>query len=252
MNPLAQLPAITLTDLVAEAALLTRVDRKYLLTGAELATALTTLPVGTRALQIGHQRTFGYASTYFDTTGRESYHSTATARRRRWKVRTRSYLDTGDCWLEVKTRGPRGSTVKTRQPHPPGMPSTLTPEAVDFVEQTLRDHGVPVPVGGWRAEPALGTAYRRSTLALPGGARATVDTELRWVAADGTELAAQDVVIVETKTGSTPSALDRSLWAAGHRPVRISKFGTGMALLDPELPAHRWHRLLSTTGPLAA
>lgn len=252
MSPLTALPAISLDELVAEAALLTRVDRKYLLQARELEQVMTSLPSGTRALEIDERRTFGYASTYFDTADRASYRGTATARRRRWKVRTRSYLDTGTCWLEVKTRGPRGATVKTRQPHPAGMPSTLTPGAVAFVEQTLSDQGVPVPTGGWVAAPALGTAYRRSTLALPGGERATIDTRLRWEAADGTELAADDVVIVETKTGSTPSALDRRLWAAGHRPVRLSKFGTGMALLDPTLPAHRWHRLLTTTGPLSA
>ncbi|WP_151526753.1 polyphosphate polymerase domain-containing protein [Serinicoccus kebangsaanensis] len=251
MTPLASLAPISLTDLVAESALLTRVDRKYLLARHDLDDALLHLPTGTRVLEIDGRRSQRYASTYFDTGDRASYRSTATARRRRWKVRTRSYLDTGTCWLEVKTRGPRGTTVKARQPHPVGMPSALTAEATGFVQRTLAGCGVPVPRTGWSGAPALDTAYRRTTLALPDGARATVDTALRWVAPDGTVLAPEGVVIVETKGGSTPSGLDRRLWAAGHRPVRISKFGTGLALLDPTLPAHRWHRLLTTAGPLA-
>ncbi|PZU41322.1 MAG: molecular chaperone [Arsenicicoccus sp.] len=252
MSPLASLSPISLTDLVAESALLTRVDRKYLLTTAQVDAALTDLPAGTRVLEIEGLRRFDYASTYFDTDDRQSYRLAATARRRRWKVRTRSYLDTGTCWLEVKTRGPRGTTVKARQPHPVGMPSALTADAAGFVERTLRDQGVPLPRDGWDAAPALDTAYRRSTLALADGARATIDTRLRWTSPDGTELAPEGVAVVETKGGSTPTSLDRALWAAGHRPVRISKFATGLALLDPTLPAHRWHRLLTTTGPLAA
>ncbi|WP_237768130.1 VTC domain-containing protein [Serinicoccus sp. CNJ-927] len=166
MSPLASLSPISLTDLVAESALLTRVDRKYLLTTAQVDAALVDVPAGTRVLEIEGLRRFDYASTYFDTEDRQSYRSTATARRRRWKVRTRSYLDTGTCWLEVKTRGPRGTTVKARQPHPVGMPAALTADAAGFVERTLRDQGVPLPRDGWDAAPALDTAYRRTTLAL--------------------------------------------------------------------------------------
>lgn len=247
---LAGLPPVSLTDLVADSALLTRVDRKYLLTHEDLDAALAGLPAGTRVLEIEGHRSQRYTSTYFDTPDRASYRSTATARRRRWKVRTRSYLGTGGCWLEVKTRGPRGTTVKCRQPHPGGMPSALTPAGLAFVRHTLADQQVS-GAAEWIGAPALHTAYRRSTLALPEGARATIDTDLCWTGPDGTQLSREQIAVVETKAGSTPTALDLSLWAAGHRPVPLSKFATGLALLDPQLPAHRWHRLL-TTGLLTA
>jgi hypothetical protein len=39
---------------------------------------------------------------------------------------------------------------------------------------------------------------------------------------------------------------DRFLWSHGHRPVRLSKFATGMALLDPALSHNRWHRTLTS------
>ena len=58
------------------------------------------------------------------------------------------------------------------------------------------------------------------------------------------------LAIVETKTPGAPSSADRWLWAAGHRPAAISKYATGMALLHPELPANKWHRVL--TRELAA
>ena len=60
---------------------------------------------------------------------------------------------------------------------------------------------------------------------------------------------APGLAVVETKAGATPSAVDRLLWAAGHRPVRLSKFATGLALLHPDLPANRWHRTLRRLDP---
>lgn len=252
MSLLPPLAAISLDELVESAELLTRVDRKYLLTSADAAAALSGLPSATRLLTIDGRSDFGYSSTYFDTAGQHSFRSAATGRRRRWKVRTRSYLDTGDCWLEVKTRGPRGSTVKERIPHDAAAAERLDRAATEFVEDRLRAARVPLP-GPWQARPAIQTAYRRSTLALPDGrSRATLDTGLRWRLPDGAEWSPPGAVILEVKTGSSRTPLDRALWAAGHRPSRISKFGAGMALLDPSLPDHRWHRLLASHPAFAA
>ena len=57
-------------------------------------------------------------------------------------------------------------------------------------------------------------------------------------------LALPDLVIAETKSGSHPSAVDRLLWRSGHRPISISKYGTGLAALHRELPANKWARVL--------
>lgn len=245
MSLLPPLAPISLGELVDSAELLTRIDRKYLLDSADAAAALAELPAETQLLSIDGRSDFQYASTYFDTAVQQSFRSAATGRRRRWKVRTRSYLDSGECWLEVKTRGPRGATVKERIPHDAAAPDRLDTAAVDFVESRLRAARVPM-AGRWDARPAIHTAYRRSTLALTDGlSRATVDTQLRWQLPDGTEWAPPGAVILEVKTASSRTSLDRALWAAGHRPSRISKFGTGMAVLNPALPDHRWHRLLA-------
>ena len=31
----------------------------------------------------------------------------------------------------------------------------------------------------------------------------------------------------------------------GHRPTRVSKFGTGMATMHPELPSNKWNRVIN-------
>lgn len=245
------LPAISLEELQSRAELLTRVDRKYLLRPAQAEAVLDRLDAGCRVLEIDGRRSFGYASTYFDTPDRESFHATATGRRRRWKVRTRTYLDSGQRWLEIKTQGLRGRTLKERIPVQPDHGDELAEEVVTLIEQRLR--AVRAIDRPWRARPTLHTAYDRCTVLLADGtSRATIDTRLRWSLPDGTHLDPKDLVILETKSPGSATALDRLLWGTGHRPARISKFGTGLALLDPTLPANRWHRHLTGEGPLTA
>jgi hypothetical protein len=241
----ASLDPISLDELTARAALLTRRDRKYVLPVEDLDGLLARLEPGTRALEIDGRRRFGYESVYFDTGDLVCYRGAAYGRRRRFKVRTRTYLDTDGCFVEVKTRGPRGATVKTREPYRCDERDTLTLAAWAFAHDALCTAGVAAPRAGALAA-TLVSRYERSTLFLPcAGARATVDTGLTWCSADGDdERALPGLAVVETKAGATPSSLDRALWRAGHRPVRLSKYGTGMAVLHPDLPATRWRRTL--------
>lgn len=237
MEPLAELAPVALADLVEEAALLARVDRKYVVPVAALDELLAAVPRGTRVLEIEGRRRFGYSSTYLDTPELHSFHSSGRSQRTRWKVRTRDYLDTGGRWLEVKTRGARGATLKQRVPI---VGDGLTDDAAGLVDAAVGD-------GTARAlRPVLTTTYGRTTLLLPGAAaRVTIDTDLTWTSPAGDSLRPRGLAVVETKTGSTPSAVDRLLWQRGFRPVRLSKYGAGLAALDPTLPRRKWHDVLA-------
>jgi hypothetical protein len=91
----------------------------------------------------------------------------------------------------------------------------------------------------------LTTRYRRVTYVLPSGStRLTVDTRLSWELPDGTEVRTPGWAVVETKSAASSSAADRLLWSLHHRPRVVSKYGTGLAALRPELPANRWHPVL--------
>src|SRR5262245_37674668 len=103
---------IELADLLSRAPLLTRVDRKYILPRWELPGLLAWLAPHAAVLEIDGRREFAYRSDYFDTPTWDSYRASAHRRRRRYKVRLRAYLDTGQHFTEVKTRGHRGTTVK--------------------------------------------------------------------------------------------------------------------------------------------
>lgn len=239
---LAEMPTIGLEELTERAELQTRVDRKYLLPIDEVGRLLARLDPQTRVLHIDGAHDFAYESVYFDTPDLTSYRLTAQRRRRRFKVRTRAYLDSALCWLEVKTQGARGVTVKHRLPYQLDDRTDLS-NGRPFLHTVLTEQAIACgPDAAFT--PTLVTRYRRSTLFLPATAsRVTIDTELTWEYGD-LPLCLPELAIVETKTGSTASGMDRLLWAGGHRPVRISKYATGLAALRPDLPAAPWRRTL--------
>lgn len=248
LAPLVALPGIDLDGLNAQAELQTRVDRKYVVPRAALASVLVDLPAQTRVLEVGGERSLRYASQYFDTPDLDSYYGAAHGRRHRFKVRARTYVDSGGSFLEVKTRGGRSATVKNRVPV---RGDELDDDAVAYATDLMMDAGVPgASALASTLVPVLVTRYRRATLLLPSGggnaaSRGTIDTELTWIARDGRRLELPGSVIVETKSGQRAGALDRALWRHGHRPATVSKYGTGMATLYPRLPAHRWRRVMT-------
>lgn len=241
--PIARFAPVELAELLAEAELLTRVDRKYLLDERAASALVGALDPRTRVLTIGDETRFGYASTYFDTPDLLSYRQSAHGRRRRFKVRTRHYLDAGAAFVEVKVRGRRDTTVKERVEHDPADGTRLAEEDHSFIRAILDAGGLDGTLTT-RLRPTLTTRYTRTTL-LPaeGDVRVTIDTALTWI--DGNRrLALPGAVIVETKAGPRPSEVDRLLWRAGHRPLSLSKYATGMAALHQDLPAGKWSRVI--------
>ncbi|TDP93205.1 VTC domain-containing protein [Leucobacter luti] len=254
LDCLARLAPISLDELVSEAELLTRVDRKYLIPVATATALLERIDSRARVLEIDGRRDFSYDSVYFDTPDHLSFRLTAQRRRRRFKLRTRSYLDTGSTFLELKTKSGRGTTVKERVAYAQTDRATLTAAGRRYVAAQFAHHGHDAALVA-TLRPTLVSQYQRTTLLMPEGSRATIDTRLRW--SDGTDhggavacgIGLPDHVILESKSAGRASELDRALWRAGYRPSGISKFGTGTAALHPELPSNKWARTLA--GPFA-
>jgi len=172
---LARLAPVSLEDIVEQAELLIRVDRKYLMARADAEMLVATVPADSQVLEIAGQRQFGYRSLYFDTARLDAYRGTAQRRRRRFKVRTRRY-DTGAEFLEVKTRQ-ASATVKHRIPSP-ASGLDLGVAGTAYVERQLAAAGVELTTA---LVATLWTSYTRSTLLLPAdSARITIDTDLCW------------------------------------------------------------------------
>lgn len=246
----SQLPAISLEELNAHASLQTRIDRKYLVPVDRLQGLLSTFREEMQVLATDGVTAFDYDSVYFDTPELDSYHLAAFGRRRRYKIRTRSYLNSGVSFLEVKTEGSRSATVKERIPYDIANRSVITGDGAEYIAQTLADTGTTLRTEA--LAPVLETRYARITALLPTtNSRVTIDLDVAWSLPGQEPIILRDHVVLETKSGSAPGGLDRHLWQGGIRPSRISKFATGLAALTPALPANRWHQTIIRNMPLS-
>jgi hypothetical protein len=242
MDRIGALDAIDLQQLNASAALLRRTDRKYLLSERDAAGVLAAINPAHRCLEIHGTRAFPYTSVYLDTADRRAYREAATRRRRRFKVRYRSH-GPGTPWLlEVKRRDGRGSSVKTQLAVSNPASWGLDPIGIAFVDELLERPGLATLL-----DPVVVTEYQRSTLLDPSAtARVTIDRRLAFHRPDEPEaqLRFDNVVTIETKTTGPACEVDRVLWAQGHRPATMSKFGVAVALMEPALPTNKWSRAL--------
>jgi hypothetical protein len=239
----SRLRPVDLEQVLASAELQTRIDRKYVVPVDLLGEVLDRLADRLSVLQIGDLRLFRYESVYFDTPELSTYRQHAHGRRRRVKVRTRTYLDSGECLLEFKRVGGRGETVKERYPYRLADRHDLDTEARVLAHSRV---GHLVPAGA--LQEVLTTTYLRVTLVDPVlGNRVTCDVDLGFRNRSGARFGPlADYVVLESKTVGPVSPVDRALRGLGSRPLSLSKYCVGMAVLDPRLPANRWNRELRT------
>jgi len=233
-------PAITLEDLQASAALSTRVDRKYVIDWAMLSGLLGALSDTHHALEIDAQRLFRYDSVYFDSVDLMAFRAHQQRRRRRYKVRSRHYVDTGLRMFEVKLNGKRGETIKHQMPYGDEDHGRLTEQALQFLADRLAEAYPRMQVP--ELAPTLRNSYQRLTLAA-GNERVTCDFDLHY--ADGDVQVPglhPDYVIVESKCAVGLGAADRELRRLGIRPVACSKYCVGVGLLreDVKVNEMRW------------
>lgn len=232
---------ISLREVDATAALQRRVDRTYLVTAGQLHRLAAEMGSYFRALEIDRERVMRYDSVYFDTNDLDLFRAHRQGRRRRFKVRVRTYVDSGTSFVEVKTKSGRGETVKHRIPHPPEWRTALDDRATAFVRKVIREQ---YDLEVQTLVPALESRYRRATLVDPvAGERLTCDVELQWSGPDGRQIHGPDLVLLESKT-TNRGRVDDVLASWGIRPLSMSKYALGTALLRPHLAANKWSRLL--------
>lgn len=196
----ADLPTTSLEHLIATADLQSRVDRKYLVPPVALAELLTRLEGRLRVLDIDGRRLFQYESVYFDTPELLAHHQHVGGRGRRFKVRTRTYGDSAESMLEIKTAGGRDETVKDRHPYQLGERYELNPWAREVVGRRLGDTAL-----AERLKQSLVSRYHRATLVEPAtGSRLTCDVDLDFENDRRRRTGPDDLVLIKSKTVGRP------------------------------------------------
>jgi hypothetical protein len=219
---------VTLEQLNDRAAMLERLDNKYIIPADRFRPALQAFADHFDVLEIGGKRAFQYVTRYFDDGELRAYHDHHQGRRKRCKVRIRTYVDAGFSYLEVKLKDRRQVTVKKRLKLP-GKLDRIDAGAMAFVDDCHRAlYDVPL---GRPLAPVIGMDYERITLvARAGGERMTIDTSLRFDTADTHREVRPDMFIVETKSPRGNGLADAILRGLHlHPTAACSKYCIGMA-----------------------
>jgi VTC domain len=243
----ANRPSVSLPDMNAAAELMERIDRKYLVTADQLAALLDGLSDELAVLEISGRRLHEYRSTYFDTWDLMTYRAHVQGRRRRFKLRLREYVESDIEFLELKYKGWREQTFKSRSPHDHQGSQTclgqdlLCRQGWSFLrDEVERVYDLDLPRALWRIAT---TRHARSTfLAADEGSRVTVDVALHVEDASRVARMRDDYAIIETKSMRAATPVDRELKALGVRPASVSKYCLAVALLRDDVPANPWHR----------
>jgi len=243
---------ISLKALNGKAAMLERLDNKYVVDSTVLMQAVGDFTEVFDMLEIDGRRAFTYETCYFDDAGRSSYFDHHQGRRQRAKVRIRRYVEAGLCFLEVKLKDKRGITVKKRLDLDVARFGMLDNEAVAFIDKVYRaQYGQAFP---HQLSRVLDMRYRRMTLvARQGGERMTIDTGLEFFAGRARRAVDPNLFILETKSANGNGVADGILRALHQHPTkRCSKYCVATALLNPGTKHNRFLPALRKLGGVPA
>ncbi|HEY0606033.1 MAG TPA: polyphosphate polymerase domain-containing protein [Herpetosiphonaceae bacterium] len=210
-------------------ALQDRIDTKYVFHAGLIQRTLAALAEHYRVLEIDGNRIHRYQTLYFDTADFTLYHQHHAGGSNRYKVRSRSYLDTGLSCLEIKLKAHGDRTIKQRLRTPEPV-TALTPQAGAF----LREHLPPTIAG---LQPQLWNTFSRITLVgKRQPERVTLDLDLHF-SGNGDTVVLPGAVVAEVKQGrhGRTSPFMRLMREAGIRSTGFSKYCIGVSLLFPEI-----------------
>ncbi|MBI9045897.1 MAG: polyphosphate polymerase domain-containing protein [Anaerolineaceae bacterium] len=222
-----------------------RVDTKYLLSANHLARLLKQVKINYQVLEVERKRLQHYQTLYFDTNDFKLYLQHHNKKLNRYKVRIRKYLDSDISKLEVKFKNNKGRTIKHRKGiseiHP-----VLDKESIKFIAEVTSFDPLYL-------EPKIWNEFLRVTLVSKTQVeRLTLDLNLQFynyyrsVSLGG-------LVVAEVKQNhySSESRFIQEMKAMNLRPMRFSKFCTGVNLMFADIKQNRFKGRLLKIEQLA-
>ncbi len=227
--------------------LLNRTDTKFVTTLPMLKRLLGMAQDQYYAQEIDGERIAPYYTVYFDTDDCDMYCMHESGHTNRQKLRIRSYVQSGQNFLEVKTKNNRGRTKKKRMnfesldPQNPRHDVLFRRQNAEFTayDDFLRTylHYDPESLKQQREN-----RFDRITLVNKGKTeRLTIDTNLRFHnIVTGDYRFMDDVVIIELKRdGNVPSPILALLRELRIKPHGFSKYCIGSAFTNESLQRNR-------------
>jgi hypothetical protein len=231
-------------DELGPAALQGRVDTKFALPAGIIGEVVEACATHYHALTVGGRRASRYRTQYYDTRDLALYRAQHSGRLPRRKVRVRTYLDSGDRFLELKLRTNARWTQKTRL--------ALGGDTTDPIARLTE---LPRPMvgelDGGDLRPIVATHFTRITLVRRDLAeRVTLDRLVTF--GDGRrEAGYPGIVFAEVKQAAAgPSPFLTALRERGFRPASLSKYAIAMVTLDHAPKTNRYKPTLSLLARL--
>lgn len=241
-NILSPFSSITL-DEMDSVKLLDRVDTKFTFNIRNLPSILSLVQPYYRVLEINGLKSSRYETLYFDTKDFRLYILHHNGKLNRYKVRYRSYIDTNQCFFEVKFKTNKGRTIKDRITRKE-IPEEITGKA----ERLLSEKS---PLVSSTLHPALWVYYSRVTLVnKSGGERLTIDLNLNYNN-NKKEIGYPKLVIAEVKQGKTThSPFIDVMRNKKISDVSISKYCYGIASIYDDVKKNRFKPKIRTLNKI--
>ena len=229
----ARFEPISLGEL-GTAALMSRFDTKYAFAATLLPDMLERCAATYQVLEVSSRRFFHYRTQYFDTGDLRFYHAHHRGRANRHKVRVRSYVDSAESFLEVKTKSNKDRTTKIRIRLPDGA-APLEP----LQREPFSHLGRLVAAASLRE--VVTVDYTRVTLVRSTAAeRVTIDTMLTFSGAERAT-AYPALAIAEVKQHERGRSPFRELMRELRiRSASLSKYCLGVMSLVPDVKRNRF------------
>ncbi len=240
------LPPITLEEM-SGIKLMNRTDTKFVATLEQLNAFLFAVQGEYYIQQHNNKRVASYHTTYFDTADFIMYTMHHNGKKRREKIRIRTYLDSDDTFLEVKNKNNHGRTKKKR----------ISVKDVDSIRNEYELVAPFLEKYAWyrpeEISPVIENFFSRITLVNKGKSeRLTIDFDLRFhnLITDLRDKLNRVVIIELKRDGNVPSPALDIIRTLRIRKSGFSKYCIGSALTHNGLKRNNFKERLRLINKL--
>lgn len=214
--------------------MMNRTDQKFWFHIDQLQSILDEVRDHYFMLDIDEKSMLPYSTVYFDTYENEMYLSHHNGHLNRYKIRRRTYVQSGKSFMEVKHKTNKGRTIKTRINTNENIP-LFSPSEEDFI-------ATETPYSADNLTPILINQFTRLMLVNKNfKERCTIDFNLKFKTKDD-EVEVKNIAIIELKADGNSELSPLGLALRNHRikSSGFSKYCTGRMLTDPTLKQNRF------------
>ena len=237
------IPSVSLEEL-NKAALLNRVDTKYILNQQQFNQLFASIPSEYKILEINNHRVFNYLNNYFDTINLDFYFDRHKSYPHRIKVRSRKYIEMDKSFFEIKKKEKITRTNKHRK----CINEILTTVSTSNQKQVQNISNKKID----ELEYVLQNKFKRITLVDDCfKERITIDCKISYQNSTK-KFELNNIAIVEIKKskGSESSTIANYFRHQNIRKQSFSKYIMGVIMLHPNIKKNNFLPILKNLNKI--